>query len=126
MDSSNFAIRKKARPAAGADPLIALRLPSQLIASLDKWAKRQKSPSRSAAIRELLEQALGHAAPRGRRDQGSTAKASSMARQEMEWVTKDDATPADEQERRKRRLLKGPREFRDIRSDADHQRAKGK
>jgi metal-responsive CopG/Arc/MetJ family transcriptional regulator len=97
-----------------------------LIASVDKWAKRHKSPSRSAAIRQLLEQALGQAAPRGRRDQVSTAKASSLARREIERVTKDDVTPAEEQERRKRRLLKGPREFRDIRSDTSHQRAKDK
>ena len=123
---SNLVIRKRSRPATGSDSVIALRLPSPLIASLDKWAKRQKVPSRSAAIRELLEQALGYAALRGRRDQGSSAKASSMARQEMERVTKDDATPAEEQERRKRRLLKGPREFRDIRSDAGHQPARRK
>jgi len=44
----------------------------------------------------------------------STAKASEMAAREIDRMI-DPATPTEEKQRRRRRLLKGPKEFRDLR-----------
>jgi hypothetical protein len=56
-------------------------------------------------------------APSVRRPGGRTkksAKASEMAAQEIDRLI-DPSAPAEERQRRKRRLLKGPKEFREIR-----------
>jgi hypothetical protein len=45
---------------------------------------------------------------------GRAAKASEMAAQQVDRLI-DSSTPTEERQRRKRRLLKGPKEFRDIR-----------
>jgi hypothetical protein len=58
MAKSTQVIRKKrGRPATGKDPLVALRMPPDLILDLDQWAV-DRDLSRSSAIRKLLEQAL--------------------------------------------------------------------
>jgi hypothetical protein len=40
-----------------------------------------------------------------------------MARQALDGATQDDRAAPEEQERHKRRLLKGPKEFREMRND---------
>jgi hypothetical protein len=51
--------KKRGRPATGQDPVLALRLPPALRSAIENWAKRQSDkPSRSEAIRRLLEFAL--------------------------------------------------------------------
>lgn len=50
--------KKRGRPATGKDPLVALRLPPELIKAVDAWAARNKAQSRSAAIRSMIETAL--------------------------------------------------------------------
>lgn len=104
-------------------PVTSLRLPATLASKIDQWAKRHGAKSRSGAIRQLLERALA-SAPIRARDKESIAKAASLARQEMDRVPIDERAPAEEQERRKRRLLKGPKEFREMRNDVGRQRAK--
>ena len=54
------AIRKKrGRPPTGQDPVTALRLPPSLRSSIEDWAKqRPDMPTRSEAIRRLIELAL--------------------------------------------------------------------
>jgi hypothetical protein len=94
-------------------------------AALDNWISAQDAPlTRPQAIRRLIEQALASASPR-RRTKAEAAKASALAQRELEQVKVDDAAPAEEQERRKRRLLKGPKEFRDVLSGGQ-QHGKGK
>jgi hypothetical protein len=46
--------KKIGRPATGTAPLIALRIPEDFIAEIDRWAKSKKL-NRSAAIRRLIE-----------------------------------------------------------------------
>jgi Ribbon-helix-helix protein, copG family len=59
--------RKRGRPATGNDPMMGLRMPDELKAEIDEWAASQDDkPSRSAAIRRLIEQALAAAPKRGR------------------------------------------------------------
>ena len=48
---------KNSRPTADADPLISVRLPSETIRAIDRWAKRDDI-TRSEAIRRLLKGAL--------------------------------------------------------------------
>jgi Arc/MetJ-type ribon-helix-helix transcriptional regulator len=51
--------KRRGRPATGKDPVSAIRLSEELRAAIDKWALKQKDkPSRSEAIRRLVEMAL--------------------------------------------------------------------
>lgn len=49
--------RGPGRPATGRDPVMAMRLPNELRAAIDRWAT-EKGMSRSEAIRTLIEQGL--------------------------------------------------------------------
>jgi len=88
-----------------------------MIKQIDAWAKREDITSRSEAIRRLVDQSLVAASqqPRSGSHKGAS-KASEWAGQELDRVA-DHSLPAEEQERRKRRLTKGPTEFRDMRDD---------
>jgi hypothetical protein len=95
------------------DPMTAFRLSPELKERVDFWAAGQPDrPSRSEAIRRLIEMSLG-AKPTGKKP---AAKASELAAQAIDHLGDPSATE-DEQAFRKRRLLKGPKEFRDIRTD---------
>ena len=51
--------RGRGRPATGQDPTLTVRLPMDLRSAIETWAKQQKDkPSRSEAIRRLIEIAL--------------------------------------------------------------------
>lgn len=51
--------KKRGRPATGKDPMLNLRAPRPLIEQIDAWAAKQEdAPSRSEAIRRLIEKAL--------------------------------------------------------------------
>ena len=108
---------KRGRPATGKDPLVGVRLPDAMIKQIDAWAKREDITSRSEAIRRLVDLSLVAASQQPRRGSHKGAsKASEWAGQELDRVA-DQSVPAEEQERRKRRLTKGPTEFRDMRDD---------
>jgi metal-responsive CopG/Arc/MetJ family transcriptional regulator len=97
--------------------LVGVRLPPEMIKQIDTWAKRQGVASRSEAIRRLVDQSLVAATqqPRGGIHKGAS-KASEWAGQELDRRV-DHSLPAEEQERRKNRLTKGPKEFRNMRDD---------
>jgi hypothetical protein len=51
--------RRRGRPATGVDPILSVRAPPALTAEVEAWAKRQADdPSRSEAIRRLIERGL--------------------------------------------------------------------
>jgi Ribbon-helix-helix protein, copG family len=50
--------KKRGRPATGKDPLYALRISDELMQAVDRWAKANDSPSRSDAMRRLIERGL--------------------------------------------------------------------
>ena len=81
--------------------------------ALDDWITEQHDePSRPEAIRRLVELGLANA-------QATLArikKSSEMAGQEIDRLSDPSATE-EERQLRKRRLIKGPKEFREIRSD---------
>lgn len=114
------AIRKKkrGRPATGRDPVTAIRLPEDLRVRVEAWAaKLDDTPSRSEAIRRLVEMGLASARPTIAKASGKTAaRASKLAGQMIDTLS-DDTAPIEEREKRKRRLIKGPSEFREMRTD---------
>ncbi len=57
--TKNVIRKRPGRPATGQDPVTAIRLSSELRTALDQWAARQPDkPSRSEAIRRLVELGL--------------------------------------------------------------------
>jgi hypothetical protein len=106
--------KKRAAPAAGKGTLIDLRLESGLLARVDRWAASQKDgASRPEAIRRLVELGLAVALRAGVRTERA-AQAAEMASQEIDRVVDPSATD-EERQLRKRRLIKGPGEFQDLR-----------
>jgi Arc/MetJ-type ribon-helix-helix transcriptional regulator len=112
-----LAIRKKrGRPATGQASVSTIRLPPKLTASIEKWAVSNGVGSRSEAIRSLVELGLAQAAPAKSTSPKAAAKASDMAARQIDKLA-NPAMPVEERRARKRRLIKGPREFRGIRGD---------
>jgi Arc/MetJ-type ribon-helix-helix transcriptional regulator len=107
--------KKRGRPATGKDPLVGTRMPHDFIRRIDAWAKQNTGGSRSEAIRRLIDQALaGTNAPR-QLSKAAARKATEMAAREIDRVLGDQSETDDERDSRKRRLLSGPIELRDIR-----------
>jgi hypothetical protein len=102
---------------------INVRLSLDQLASLDRWIELSGAKlSRAKAIRRLMELGLNHASPNGRPNHESRAHASAMASEVVDKLTDGSALP-EEQAKRKRRLIHGPREFREVRQVQHHQAA---
>jgi hypothetical protein len=96
----------------------AIRLSDSLRKAVDEWRRRQADlPSRSEAILRLVEQALKIDQPLRAGPHKGAAKATAMAGKELDQLGDKSATDKERQSR-KRRILKGPREFREIRKGA--------
>jgi Arc/MetJ-type ribon-helix-helix transcriptional regulator len=120
--------RKPGRPATGQIPARSIRLPEELSARIDSWAVKQPdTPSRSEAIRRLVELGLAKTKPLanavavGRLGNKAVSKSSELAGKTIDRLS-DQSASLEEQEKRKRRLLKGPTEFRDMRDLASQKR----
>src|ERR1700730_4883410 len=108
--------KKRGRPATGGDPVSAVRLPAVLTAAVDKWASDHEA-NRSEAIRRLVEIALhGETSAKPTSKPGRSPRAAELATKTIEKII-DPGAPPDERERRRRRLTKGPLEFREDRVD---------
>ena len=115
--------RKTGPPATGKGEPILVRLQPAQLAALDAWMGRQDVRlSRPEAIRRLLEQALAVAQPAKSRTQKARSEALGLASTQLDRLLDPSATD-EERQRRKRRLLKGPKEFREMR-DAVHSKSK--
>ena len=108
----------RGRPATtGTGMLVGLRCHQPFLDAVDAWRnRRDHKPTRPAAIVQLAEQGLAMAAPATRTSAKSAAKAAELAADEIDRMT-DQTLPNEERTSRKRRLLKGPKEFRDFRED---------
>jgi hypothetical protein len=108
--------KSRGRPRTNPTSIHLTLLPHQL-AALDAWmTKHSPGSTRSEAIRRLLEQNLP-SPPRARaRAHGGAHKASELAAKTIERLA-DKSRPASEHARAKRRLIHGPKEFRDVRTD---------
>lgn len=96
---------------------ISVRCDQEMLNELDKWRRGQPgTQSRATAIHRLAKQALAGTTATRQRSSGSTRKAADMAARELDYFGDQKAT-REERAHRKRRLIKGPREFRNIRRD---------
>jgi metal-responsive CopG/Arc/MetJ family transcriptional regulator len=91
--------------------MVGLRLPQEFTNRVDQWA-RQNRVTRSEAIRRLVEIALAGTSPK-QRSRTARSKARELANAQLEALL-DPTVPTEERQRRKRRLIKGPQEFREV------------
>jgi metal-responsive CopG/Arc/MetJ family transcriptional regulator len=109
--------KKRGPPPTGKGTPVMVRVQPDLMKRLDDWSRAQKDePSRPEAIRRLVEQALKNNQPVRAGPHKGAAKAMAMAGKELDRRGDKSATD-EERQRRKRRILQGPREFREIRED---------
>lgn len=110
--------KKRGRPATGRDPMMGFRAAPVLRGSIVKWAENQPDmPTLSEATRRLVELGLTVKSDIVRPSkEGQRARAREMAGVAIDGMT-DASARADDQASRKRRLLKGPEEFRESRVD---------
>ncbi|WP_244562158.1 hypothetical protein [Bradyrhizobium lablabi] len=127
MAKSNKVVpqNRRGRPATGRDPVTAIRLSIELRENVDAWAAKQpEAPSRSEAIRRLVELGLQVKMPaRPVSNPGRKLRAQELATKAIEKMI-DPAAPPEERAQRRSRLTKGPTEFREARVDLP--KAKGK
>ena len=94
--------------------MIGIRLSPDKRKAVEAWAKTAlDKPSLSEAVRRLVELGLASAYRSAARTK-KAREASEMAGQEIDRLS-DPLATAEERQRRKRKLVKGPKEFRDIR-----------
>jgi hypothetical protein len=99
-----------------------VRFDHTVIQAIEDWRARQKPvPSASDAIHRLIEMGLASAPPTPRRGKKTAVKASELAGEMVDWLS-DSSAPAEEQAKRKRRLIKGPSEFREMRNDLQNRK----
>jgi hypothetical protein len=110
--------KKRGRPATGKDPLMGFRASPEIRASIVRWAETEPDkPSLSEAIRRLVE--LGLTVKMSARPVGEPCRrlrAQELTTNAIEKII-DPAAPAEERAVRRRRLTKGPEEFREMRVD---------
>jgi hypothetical protein len=113
-------ITKKRRgpPPTGKGTLVGVRLQPDLLAPIDEWAAAQDDePGRSEAIRRLVELGLTVKTPaKPASKPGRLLRAQELAGQTIDKIV-DPAAPPEERAQRRRRLTKGPEEFREVRVD---------
>ena len=89
---------------------------SEEVAAIDEWRRKNADlPSRSEAIRRLVEIGLSSVKVARSQKRSDSPTARDLAAAQIDRLT--DPAPADEQAHRKRHLLKGPEEFREVRVD---------
>jgi hypothetical protein len=111
------------RPATGVTPMMGFRAEPVLRAAIVRWAENQPDmPTLSEATRRLVELGLAAKAPaRPASKPGRQLRAQELATKEIDKIG-DPSMPPEEHAQRRRRLTKGPEEFREVRVD----RAKAK
>lgn len=97
---------------------IGLRLPPDNLAAVDAWIATQceQNLSRPEAIRRLVEIGLAGATAGRPKKSAASPRPSKLAAAAIDKLVEETA-PTAEQAARKRRLVKGPEEFRDVRAD---------
>jgi hypothetical protein len=110
--------KSRGRPkTTGIGTQIGTRWPWARLVAIDEWRSRQDGPpSRTEAIRRLVELGLSGSAPAKHTSRKAAAKASDMAAHQIDKLA-NPAMPEGERRARKRRIIKGPREFREMRGD---------
>jgi hypothetical protein len=109
--------KKRGPPATGQGIQIQVRIHPEKLAELDRWiATQADQPSRPEAIRRIVERTLARSSHPKAMNKQKAQKASELAGRTVEHLV-DKSMPAEEKARRKRALIRGPKEFREIRED---------
>jgi hypothetical protein len=107
----------------GVDPMISTRFPKGTVSAIESWAVKNEL-GRSEAIRRLVELGLEvKTTTRPVSKPGRRLRAKELATKAIEKII-DPSAPPEERAQRRRRLTKGPPEFREDRVDLP--KAKGK
>jgi hypothetical protein len=116
--SIRVSTKKRGRPkTTGKGELIGVRILPPLLRELDIWiAGQEPRPSRPEAIRKFVERGLARSSDHRFSVKRKAQEASELAARAAEQIV-DKSIPPEEQQRRKRAVIKGPKEFRDIRED---------
>jgi hypothetical protein len=118
--AKTIVVTKKRRgpPATGKGIQVGERWHPPELAAIDNWISLQSEKlTRGQAIRRLVEIALNAGtSARPASNAGRRSRAAELAAKTIEKMI-DPAAPPDERDRRRRRLTKGPLEFRDDRVD---------
>jgi hypothetical protein len=110
----------------GKGELVGVRVLPPLLTRIDEWsAKHGDKITRQEAMRRLIVHGLDAAAPvtHAQTSPKAAAKASKLAGQMIDMLG-DGTAPIEEREKRKRQLVKGPSEFREIRADLPETKSK--
>ena len=111
--------KKRGRPATtGRGTQVGERWHPTELAAIDAWvaASADKTISRAHAIRRLVALALKVETTRSTRGTPNNVRAAELAAKQIDKMI-DPAAPPDERAQRRRRLTKGPPEFREDRVD---------
>jgi hypothetical protein len=109
--------KKRGPPATGKGESMHVRLQPAEMASLDAWIAKQREPvSRPEAIRRLIEAGLRAKPTLPLYTKKHAAKAAKIAERHIDPLI-DPAAAGEERRSRKLRLIKGPKEFLDVRTD---------
>jgi hypothetical protein len=93
-----------------------------MISAIEKWRRKQTPiPNASEAVRRLVELGLASGGSSRVTSKKAAATSSAMASREIDRLHEKAATP-EQRASRKRRLLKGPKEFRGMRDDLPKQK----
>jgi hypothetical protein len=107
--------KRRGRPATGKDPLVSARLPQRLIDQVEQWSA-PNAMTRSEAIRRLVELGLTVKKKAGPTNRMRATRAADLAAEALASLSIGAADTAEQADRR-RRLTKGPLEFREHRVD---------
>ena len=114
---------KRGRPSVDS-AAVTVRMAAEALHELDAWRqKRDDRPGRPEAIRRLVELGLTVKTKSKQPSAARAERAKELAAKTIEKII-DPSAPPDERIERKRRLTKGPVEFRNAR--VDQPKAKGK
>lgn len=119
VTKSVAAKKPRGRPATGRD--LGIRLPESLLAEIARWSERNGAASRSEAIRRLIEIGLQFGGRKRSLDVSRGTRAEELAGAQIDKMDDASAT-GEERMKRKRRLTRGPSEFREGRVDQPRKR----
>jgi Arc/MetJ-type ribon-helix-helix transcriptional regulator len=107
--------KKRGRPATGRDPMVSSRIPEDVVSAIDQWAEYNET-TRSDAIRRLVELGLTTKTKAKQPPAARADRAKELASKAVDSLI-TGAADDDEKDSRKRHLIKGPEEFREVRVD---------
>jgi Arc/MetJ-type ribon-helix-helix transcriptional regulator len=116
MKTTATVARKRPRRRPAGDAVLAVTLARSLLRQIDRWRQGHGAMTRSEAVRQLVQRALG-TDPQRRVTRKFATTASKLAEGVIDRLADQSAT-SEEQANRKRRLIEGPRGFRTTRRDS--------